>query len=181
MTERDGGWMARIIARFSDEHLRHVITSGRYRDEFLEQELFRVLSGRRDKILMRYFRDLSPLSMPTLRVRASGRTDVCLRDLAVESSMARPATRKFGVRIWRGAELEEVDPIHTAYHPRGRVCTELPTSNATAKDPAYLIVDVVASNGSAPNAPARVHLYHLGDAGYRIVGLERPSGFAPPG
>ena len=51
------------------------------------------------------------------------------------------------------------------------VCATLPEdAGGRAGAPAYLVLDVAA--GAAP--PARVHLYHLGAEGFRVVGLERP-------
>ena len=59
-TEHDAAWMARIIARFQDPHLRALARQGRFADPVVEQELARILAGRRDRILERYLTRLSP-------------------------------------------------------------------------------------------------------------------------
>ncbi|HHH27443.1 MAG TPA: hypothetical protein ENK57_03705, partial [Polyangiaceae bacterium] len=53
-TERDVAWMARIMARFTTDQLRAVIETAHMKDEFLEQELLRLLEGRKHKLLARY-------------------------------------------------------------------------------------------------------------------------------
>jgi hypothetical protein len=42
------------------------------------------------------------------------------------------------------------------------------------------VLDLTAMTGTEQTGPARVHLYQLGDARYRVVGLERPPRDAPP-
>jgi hypothetical protein len=41
----------------------------------------------------------------------------------------------------------------------------------------YLVLDI--TNGYAPG-PLRVHLYDLGEGGYRVVGIERPDSLSAP-
>lgn len=66
---------------------------------------------------------------------------------------------------------------------RGRfACTTLPpVPGAAPSSPQYLIVDLTAHAGVSHSGPARVHLYHLGGANFRVVGLERPEDGDPPG
>jgi len=89
--------------------------------------------------------------------------------------------RRYAVSVFAGdappAQLPGVRQIFGQ-----RVCATLPRQpGATPRAPGYLIVDWVAQTGQAPaEYPARVHLYDLGPAGLRIVGLERPESFGPP-
>jgi hypothetical protein len=180
MSDRDAAWMARIIAKFTDAHLRAVIDVGRYQEEFLKHELFRLLSGRRDKILRHYFAGLSPLTAPQLAASERG-TKLCLSDLATQSHTVRPATRRYAVAAWLGDALTPAQMTPPVFDGESEVCLELPRgARATPSEPVYLIVDVLASNGQNPNFPLRVHLYDLGDEGFRVVGLERPSEFDAP-
>src|SRR5690606_13722080 len=67
LTEGDAAWMARIVARFTDEHVRALARQGLFLDPVVESELARILMGRRDKILERYLTRLSPLTWPDVR------------------------------------------------------------------------------------------------------------------
>ena len=50
-TERDVVWGARIVAAFSDEHIRAAVALGRYSDPRAEEYIARTLIERRDKIV----------------------------------------------------------------------------------------------------------------------------------
>ncbi len=77
MTERDGAWMARILARFSPEKVHALAELGQLSKPETTEFLARVLEGRLDKILERYLLRLSPLE----DVRVSG-DELCATDLA---------------------------------------------------------------------------------------------------
>ena len=53
-TERDMRWGARIVAGFTDEHIRAAIQMGRYTDPRAAEYLTRILIERRDKIIRRW-------------------------------------------------------------------------------------------------------------------------------
>lgn len=53
-TERDIKWGARIVAAFTDEHIRAAVETGRYSDPRATEYLVRVLGERRDKIVKRW-------------------------------------------------------------------------------------------------------------------------------
>jgi hypothetical protein len=53
-TERDARWGARIVAGFSDEHVRAAVARGRYSDPAAAEHLARVLMRRRDAIVRRW-------------------------------------------------------------------------------------------------------------------------------
>jgi hypothetical protein len=177
MSERDGAWMARIIAEMTDAHVVTMIATASFQNEFLDRELRRILIGRRARILRRYLSRLSPLAHAEL----SG-ARLCLRDLAVFGGVARADRRRYATRAWLGMDLKEIRLGRVRLERGHHVCLELPAVPAAAPgSPQYLIVDVIAASaGSAPSKPARLHFYHLGGPDYRLVGLERPYDFDPP-
>ncbi|HTV21450.1 MAG TPA: hypothetical protein VMG12_22335 [Polyangiaceae bacterium] len=177
MSERDGAWMARIIAQFSDAHLRELVSVARLEDAGLDAELFRLLGGRRDRVLERYLTRLSPLASPTLR---RGGDELCLHDVLAQSGIRRGHGRSYAVTLHSGEASQRIEPVRSL--PGDRVCVSLPrASGATALAPAYLIVDwVSASDGFTPEFPARLHLVDQGPRGFAVVGLERPESFDPP-
>lgn len=174
MSEADGAWMARILARFSDAHVEALVDTGRFENRVVRDELVRILVGRRDAILRRYLTRLSPLAQPGLE-QAQGGPLLCVEDLAVTGGLVEAAARRYRARAWPQAAGLAVQP-----GPRGP-CTSLPRGlGGSAQRPAYLVVDVVASGPTAALPPLRVHLYHLGEAEFRIAGLERPGDGEPP-
>jgi hypothetical protein len=180
MSERDGAWMARIIARFSDAHLRKLVEIARMENPALDAELLRLLTGRRDRVLERYLTRLSPLSLPA--IRQGGTSELCLQDLAEQSGVRRGHGRSYAVTVYDdGDSGRRVEPVTST--AGNRVCVALPRAAGASPDlPAYVIVDWVSqSEGYAAEFPARVHLFDLGPRGFSIAGLERPESFDPPG
>lgn len=180
MSERDGAWMARIIAAFGDEHLRTVIEQGRLGAPALADELFRLLSGRRARILERYLTRLSPLTLPN--IRQGTEAELCLTDLVAESGLRRGHGRRYAVAAYPEGASTKTPVAKVRQVGAERVCADLPRiSGASPEAPKYLIVDWVSQSDSfAAELPARVHLYDLGSGGVRVVGLERPDNFEPP-
>jgi hypothetical protein len=180
--ERDNAWMARIIARFTEEHLLAALQPARIQDPLTRREMIRILKGRRAKILKRWFKYLSPLSLPETQP-VEGGSRLCLNDLAVYAKVVPAAQRIYRARAWAGSELEPVAVKRIEPVENGRVCLDLPRPAGASLDrPIYLIVDLSAhTEGYDTGAPARVHLYYLGAARYRVVGLERPDDSDPPG
>ncbi len=195
MQEGDAAWMARIIARFSDAHVDAVVAAADLRDPLLIRELTRILRVRRDKILDRYLRRLSPLTAPQLDGRR-----LCLTDLLVTSGLDEPSERKDSVRAWASRKLRrrELRPRrvpHSGERPKApareagpsrqggaRICVLLPAVRGASRSaPKYLIVDFLSqTQGRRLQPPARVHLYHRGSEDYRVVGLERPARLGTP-
>ncbi|MCB9605474.1 MAG: hypothetical protein H6716_02725 [Polyangiaceae bacterium] len=173
MTERDAAWMTRILAKFDDAHVRALVESGDLRSDLLEDELTRILIGRRDKLLRRYLGKLSPFANPQVD---SGK--LCVEDVGVAAHVA-PRKRKYQVTAFVGELLQSQNLA--ASRTGGKVCVSLPTSaGASAQSPEYLIVDLTAVD-SHTLFPTRVHLYQLGPRDFRVVGLERPESLSPPG
>jgi hypothetical protein len=173
MTEHDGAWMTRIVARFDDEAIRALVERGRFSTELVKHEAFRILRGRRDRILERWLTRLSPLTDPV--VGPDGAT-VCLEDRAVTSGIRPRAERVYGARAYVGDALtrREIPPV-TVRDEDGRVCAAIPReAGASAEQPSYLLIDVTSGTRSRDNQGAlRIHAYDLGAGGVRIVGLER--------
>jgi len=182
MTEADAAWMARIVSRFGDEHIRAMVERARFSDPIVASELARILIGRRDRILERWLTRLSPLTWPEVRAGGEGPARLCMQDLAVRSGIRDGRWRRYRADAWTGAPYETI--ATTAPPTRSDddyVCVGLPrVPDASAQDPGYLVVDITAASPEHETAfPARVHLYDRG-GDYQIVGLERPSHREPP-
>jgi hypothetical protein len=171
-TEEDKAWMARIVARFDEEHLRAAIESGRFSRPLVSSELLRILRMRRHTLLERFLTRRSPLTDPEV---TGGH--LCLTDLALTAGLRPLETRRYRAFAWADWPREGKRRITTT-RAQMRVCLELPRAeNASREEPRYHVVDVIAGTlDGETTGPARVHLYQLGANEFRVVGLERPEG-----
>ena len=175
MTERDGAWMARILAGFTDQHIAALVELGALADPVAATELERILRQRRDRILARYLGRLSALTRPRI---SDG--ELCLDDVAVAAGVADRRDRRYAACAWTEGRGGAPPLTLPAVRLEGEtaLCVALPPALGPRR---YLVVDVLSY---APEArrlvPARVHLYDLGADGMRVVGLERPDDDRPP-
>jgi hypothetical protein len=179
MSERDGAWMARILARMTPAHIVAMLGEAKITDQELLDELTRIVLGRRRKLLARYLSGVSPLTDPEVVVHG-GSAELCMDDLAVTAGVFPRSTRRYQVRAYLTTALERaaVPKLRIV----DRVCAPLPAVPGSGPDdPKYMVVDMFGRTGSQQWVPARVHLYHSGGSDYRVVGLERPSEPTPPG
>ena len=172
MTERDGAWATRIIARFTEQDIRAAVGAGNFTDPAHTEFLVRVLLARQRLVLSRYFSKLSPLA----DVQINGRR-LCTTDLARSTGTFPSQTFRYRVELSRGtADTAKLPPVVGA---RGVTCVDLGESRVARALPdespeRYLMVRLY--NGIAPG-PLVVHFYDLGAArGLRLVGIERPGG-----
>jgi len=170
--EHDLAWAARKIARFRDEHVAAAVRVGKYTDPDDGEWLIKALVSRRDILLRRYFRSLSPIG--ELRV-ADGK--LCGVDLARYAGVFDAKTFVYRASLRRGASLTPGGTVGVEAGPDGAVC--VPLSHRSGDDgPAegdasrYMVVDL--ANGQAPGV-LRAHLYDRGPKrGFLLVGVERP-------
>lgn len=171
MTERDGAWMARIIARLTPEHIEKIVHAGDLTNPIHERYLVRTLALRRQKILRRYFSRLSPVT--DLAVKDGF---LCGTDLARRTGTFDATAFRYHATVRSGAGLEQRAAATVTTLDSGRVCVSLPRVAVDGKEREdssgrYMVVEL--ANGSAPS-PVRAHLYDLGPArGHRLVGVER--------
>ena len=171
MTERDGAWMARILARLSPEHVAAAVDVGQFTERRHRDYLLRTLLERQRKIFERYFSKLSPLA----DVEAKG-PKVCAVDLARQTGLAPVTSFRYAARVRYGDDLQDEAPASVQVGDAGRLCVELPRIDAGSADrddsPArYRVIEI--ANGQS-ESPLRVHLYDLGaERGAKLVGLER--------
>jgi hypothetical protein len=169
MTEQDGAWMARILARFTPEMVEALGGASKFSDSRKSAYLTSVLQGRLDKILERYLTRLSPLT----NVHVAGTDALCAEDLA-ETRRLRPSTEfRYDARLSTSA----VQPLAVARQADGTICVTLPrvAAEGGARDDApERYVRIRLTDGVA-QGPLVAHLYDLGPTrGYRLAGLERP-------
>jgi hypothetical protein len=167
MTESDGAWMARILARFTPDVVDAIVRTARFGDAGDAAYVSDVLEGRLYKILERYLTRLSSVS--DLHLEPGER--LCGIDLAEARALRDPHAFRYAARHLGGAWL----PVER--RPGAGVCVALPRvapDGGAPDDDASRYVRVRIEDGVARGA-LLAYLYDLGPArGYRLAGLERP-------
>jgi hypothetical protein len=157
MTEADGAWMARILARFDDPLVAAAVSVGQY-DAASTAYLTRTLITRRDLILQRYLTRLSPVADLTVRGR-----ELCGVDLARRTHASKTLAEPRARLLEPGGERM----LPTRVQPSGELCVTVPQ---LAADAAYGIVEVASGTSSQP---LRAHVYDRGAKGLWLAGIER--------
>jgi len=170
MTERDGAWMARILARLTPEMVQALAQMGRFSDPRRATYLTSMLQGRLDKILGRYLTRLSPLA----DVRVVGTDGLCAEDLAETRRLRAPGEFRYEARL---SSVTAGVSLTVARPSGGGVCVTLPhvaAEGGSRDDSPERYVTVTIADGVAAGV-LLAHLYDLGPArGYRLAGIERP-------
>jgi hypothetical protein len=167
MTERDGAWMARIMARITPEKIHVLARLARFTDFANTAFLESTLEGRMEKVLERYLTRLSPIA----NVHVEGTSLLCGVDLAEWRGLRDPGLFRYAARFAKGPWL------NVERRMGAEVCATLPhvaADGSLPDDARERYVRVRIQDGVA-KGPLVVHLYDLGPArGYRLAGIERP-------
>lgn len=168
MTERDGAWMARILARVDPPMIEAFVKAGNFSKPDDAAYLARIMQGRLDKIMARYLTRLSPLG----EIKQDGDA-ICAVDLARLRGVAPPERFRYAATI--AGEPSRV--VSLSVHDGGAVCAKVPhrpgIADALRDDAKERYVVVTIDNGVAKN-PLNLHLYDLGERGFYLAGVERP-------
>jgi len=173
MTELDGAWATRILARFTPEMVETLAKMGQFADPMHTSYLTEVLKGRLAKVFSRYLTRLSPVT----DVHVEGGSRLCGLDLARLRGVAPDDRFQYhaSLSVEGVAEGRNV-PVEPG--TGADVCLTLPhvaADGGSADDARGRYVIVQLTNGVAPG-PLAVHLYDLGPArGFKLAGIERLS------
>ena len=178
MSELDGAWAARSLARFTPELVEAAVRAGdftlaRHTGFLIEQLLLR-----REALLRRYLARVSPIT----DLRLSGE-DLCGKDLGRSTRAFADTAFAYRARAYAGADLAAHSSPAVRPGADGSVCLSVAhvADDSGAPDDSasrYVVIDIL--NGVAPG-PLRAHLYDLGPRrGFRLVGIERPDDDSPP-
>jgi hypothetical protein len=167
MTERDGAWMARILARFTPDMVDALAKMGQFSDPSNAIFVADVLEGRLKKILARYLTRLSPLA----DVHIEDDRLLCATDLAAKRWVRSEGAFHYGAEDGFGR------PLSVEQRAAAAVCVNLPhvaPDRGPPDDDSSRYLRVSIRDGVA-KGPLVAHLYDLGPTrGFRLVGLERP-------
>jgi len=167
MTEHDGAWMTRILARFTPEMVHRLAVMGNFTDPNDTEYMSAMMEGRLEKILERYLLRLSPVT----NVRVERGNALCAEDLAEARHVRDVGSFWYIVRVAGGPALA-VDR-----KPGGSFCAALPhlaADGGAADDAAERYRTVTIADGVAAGVLV-AHLYDLGPTrGFRLAAVERP-------
>lgn len=192
MTFRDALWMVRIIARFTDAHLRAIVRAGHLDDPRAEAYLVRTLAARRDIILRHYLTRWPSLAHFRLVRRKQGLPEqsLCFDDLATKHRVIDRKKVVYKLRFYGGKKIDQelgwLQFSPDRDHP-GRSCVLLPIGDKRPADLApagapdnhplrYGVLKIFIQQKPAipPTSSIWLHLYDLGpQRGYRLVGIDR--------
>lgn len=185
MDDADGAWMARILARFDDATVEALVREGELTNPSDEAELIRVIKGRRDMLLNEYLRRVSPLGRFSVEERRGvPGAGICFEDVAAQVGVhqaggytARGYYQHDDHAQWR--QVLTPDDQHRmcldlSVTPRLDVAPETPADDPSRYMVVNLEVDAPDVKGK-PLPPARLYLYDLGDDGFALVGIDRPT------
>jgi hypothetical protein len=169
MSERDGAWMARILARFTPEMIRVLASLGDFSDASTTDYLESVLEKRLHRVLERWLTRVSPVA----DVRVEDGDRLCGVDLAERRGVRGAERFHYSARYADGAGAALI----VARRPGGAICIGMPhvvRDDAAPDGSRSRYVRVIVEDAVA-RGPLVAHLYDLGPKrGFRLVGLERP-------
>jgi hypothetical protein len=192
MTPRDALWATRIVARFSDDHIRAIVAEAKLEEPRLAAYLTKTLIDRRDAILREYLTAQSPLASFSVQPGTGEPGQAfCFQDLAIATRVADPRTTVYRVHVHGGAKLERLlgwTQLRPSPDDPARTCVKLPPgplrghslAGARAADDhplRYTLIELYTNQHPSVHATSSVlvHLYDLGpQRGFRLVGIERP-------
>ena len=106
MTHADAYWAAKILASFSDEHVRAAVHAGELPTRALEDTLVDKIRVRRDRLIEYYYAKVSTIEEPVISRQAAGSMRLSFRDLGLERGLWTPGGTVYD---WRFCADQLVD------------------------------------------------------------------------
>jgi hypothetical protein len=172
MTDADAYWAAKIVAAFTDEHVRAAVAAGGLPKREQEATLAGLIMARRDRLVAFWFGRVSTLEEPVVAAQGSGSLRLSLRDLGIEHGLW---TASETVYDWRFEDERLGRSGSGSAQPRGGAdqLLEVTWSGGSEGSPspgALAVLEVVTRRPGLTPAPARVFLRWDG-RGYQVAGL----------
>jgi hypothetical protein len=171
MTDADAYWAAKIVAAFTEQHVRAAVKTGGLPRAELEETLVERLMARRRRLIEFWLGRVSPVEEPVVARQGSGALRLSFRDLGIERgvwgagntvydwSFEHDALGRAGsgsARPLQGAD-QHVEVTWTG-------------GSATARSDELAVLEIVTRRPGLAPEPARVFLRWDG-RGYQVAGL----------
>ena len=172
MTAADGYWGAKIVAAFSDDHLRAAVATGGLPRPELSATLVRLLGMRRDLTVEYWFSRVSTVEDPSVLRQGEGSLQLSFRDLGIERGVWATGETIYD---WRFDDAERhatgSGSVQAGSKPEQflDVSWTGPRGGGGRSDAVATIEITTRRPGTTPR-PATVFLRWEGQ-GYRVVGI----------
>ncbi len=166
MRDDDAFWAARIVARFSDEAIRAIVSKGKYSDPAAAEELVSTLIKRRDRIKEVWLTAVNPIADATLSA------DGQLRFVNVAAAHGVGGAPEGYALNW--TRFDNATDTHTSLGGEVRVTAPGATAPADLLSGAeYVSVSISTRHTAFPAwKPVRVYFRRIA-GGWQTVGLDR--------
>lgn len=158
----DKFWGAKIVSRFTDEHVAELVAEGKFSNPVNARYLERTLIGRRDKIVREYFERISPFDLPRTK-----KSEVCVTDLGVRGGYYELSDSFYEVRVL--GDQQWTRPTSTG---QGGVCYDYAAAGREADDYLVLEMRVRRTSQARPAESTKFH-FHVVDGNLRVAGIDR--------
>jgi hypothetical protein len=170
MTDADAYWAAKIVAAFTEEHLRAAVQTGALPRAELEETLVERLTARRHRLIEFWFGQVSTVEEPVVAQQGSGLLRLSFRDLGIEQGLWDAGSTVYDWVF----EHDALDGSGSA-QPRAGADQLLDVtwaggSAGTAPSSELAVLEIVTRRPGLAPEPARVFLRWDG-RGYQVVGL----------
>ncbi|HEU5055338.1 MAG TPA: hypothetical protein VFU21_02380 [Kofleriaceae bacterium] len=169
----DGFWGAKIVARFTPEHIRAAVEQGRYSDPRAIDYITRTLLERQRMTVRYWFARVAPLDRFAV-VAGAGGERLCFEDLALRYRLSgsAPAASRYRARAYDRDGRETGWRAVGAGTRHGRAC--LPPLRAAPGRDGYTIVRIETDRPGHDLPAVLVHLAREPRRGaLRVIGLRR--------
>lgn len=170
----DGYWAAKLIATFTEEHLRAVVDEARYPDPAAADTLVDILLLRQERTVREWYSRVTPVEEVEVEARSADELVVSFRDLELEEGFADPATTGYVWEFEHEALDREVEGESAARAGRQQITIrwEEPGEAAVpAGDAALATLEISSVRSGGERREAVVTLRLEPDGSYRVVGL----------
>lgn len=182
MTPRDAYWAAKLVASFSDAHVRAAVRAGDLPDPAAADTLVDALVHRRDATVAHWYARVTPLEAPEAHLHGGGGPGasslrLSFRDLGLEEGLWRAGQTTYRWRLRHpSAGVVREGQNGARRGDEQRIEVELPASLSRRRargEEDLATLEVTAERPDATGREAVVHLRWKGpERGYRVVGLE---------
>jgi len=180
-TDRDAYWAAKIVMAWTDERLRDLISTAEYNDPEVEENLFRTVRERRDKIGRYWFSRVNPLDYFRVEEDIDHGLRIDFEDLWVKYGLGEQAGVKYrwmvhadGDELLPGGELTTTTLTLSPAQLDTLRLGPANNPNTTDSYSGHLIELLLwTDRGSGWSKPTRLWWWHFADTDrFKLVGIE---------